>query len=46
MRAVRQPISRVRAFAPGMITFAVTPYAAISVAAASVNASTPAFAAV
>jgi hypothetical protein len=32
-------------FAPGMIVFAVTPYGAISVATASVNAWIPALAA-
>ena len=40
-RCVRQPICARRVLAPGMIEFAVTPYGAISVATASVNALMP-----
>ena len=44
-RSIRQPMVARRVAADGMIAFAVTPYGAISVAIASVNASTPALAA-
>ncbi len=42
---MRQPIAANRVRADGMTAFAVTAYGAISVATASVNAITPAFAA-
>jgi hypothetical protein len=44
-RSMRQPMLASRVRADGMIVLAVTPYGAISVATASVNAATPAFAA-
>ena len=44
-RSIRHPTAARRVWADGMIALAVTPYGAISVATASVNATTPALAA-